>query len=196
MVWYRSMLSPVLLPWATNLGRLDPIYHTTTRRRWRGFNAVVAQKSRFCHSTPVLSDFYWLPVRHRISFKIAMDCFQGAKIAEVNLSCISHSMICTPALRSSSFLSICVPPRKTTIATSKSFTCVALNIWNVLLNHLSSIPTILAFRKALKHHLFLPAYPDSSAKSGKIKISSMYITLVDTAPTIAIAQPGNTMPPI
>ena len=30
----------------------------------------VAQKPRFCHITPVLSDLHWLPVRHRISFKI------------------------------------------------------------------------------------------------------------------------------
>ena len=28
-------------------------------------------KPRFCHITPVLSDLHWLPVHHRISFKIA-----------------------------------------------------------------------------------------------------------------------------
>ena len=39
----------------------------------------------------------------------------------------------------------------------------------------------------------LLAYPDSSAKSGKIK-SAQCITLCDTAPTIAIAQLGNTIP--
>ena len=32
---------------------------------------VVAQKSRFDHITPVLSELHWLPVRHRINFKIA-----------------------------------------------------------------------------------------------------------------------------
>ena len=36
---------------------------------------------------------------------------------------------------------------------------------------------------------------DSSAKSGKIK-PAQCITLRDTALTTAIAQPGNTMPPI
>ena len=99
------------------------------------------------------------------------------------------------ALRSSLTLSICVPPRKTTIATSKSFSSVASNIWNSLPNHLSSIPTLPAFIRALKHHLFLLAYPDSSAKSGKIK-PAQCITLRDTPPTTAIAQPRNTMPPI
>ena len=56
-------------------------------------------------------------------------------------------------------------------------------------------PTLPAFRRALKHHQFLLAYPNSSAKSGKIK-PAQCITLRDTAPTTATAPPGNTMPPI
>ena len=56
-------------------------------------------------------------------------------------------------------------------------------------------PTLPVFRRALEHHLFLLAYPDSSAKSGKIK-PAQYITLRDIAPTFATAPPGNTMPPI
>ena len=100
----------------------------------------------------------------------------------------------TRALRSCSSLAICVPPRKTTMANSKSFSPVASNIWNALPSHLSSIPTLPAFRRALKHHLFLLAYPDSSAKSGKIK-PAQCIMLSDAAPTTAFAQPINTMPP-
>ena len=84
---------------------------------------------------------------------------------------------------------------KTTIATSKSFSFVASNIWNSMPNHLSSIPTLPAFRRTLKHHLFLLAYPDSGAKSGKIK-PAQCITLRDILPTTAIAQPRNTTPPI
>ena len=84
---------------------------------------------------------------------------------------------------------------KTTMATSKSFSSVAPSIWNSLPNHLSSIPTLPVFRRALKHHLFLLAYTSSSAKSGKI-IPAQCITLRDTAPTTATAPPGNTMPPI
>ena len=47
----------------------------------------------------------------------------------------------------------------------------------------------------IKHHLFLLAYPNSSAESGKIK-PAQWITLRDTAQTTATARPGNTMPPI
>ena len=86
------------------------------------------------------------------------------------------------ALRSpSSFSFVFSPPRKTTMATSKSFSSVAPSIWNSLPNHLSSIPTLPVFRSALKHHLFLLAYHNSSAKPRKIK-PAQSITLRDTAP--------------
>ena len=96
-----------------------------------------------------------------------------------------------------SVLSICVPPRKTTIAASKSFSSVASNIWNSLPNHLSSIPALPAFRMELSNmHLFTACLPRTvAAKSGKIKPAGFYRRFVDTPPTTAIAQPGNTMPP-
>ena len=79
------------------------------------------------------------------------------------------------------------------MADSKLFSSVASTIWNALPSHLLSIPTLPAFRRALKHHLFLLTYRDSSAKSGMIK-PAQCITLSDAAPTTAIVQPGNTMP--
>ena len=45
----------------SNLTRLQHVQNALAR--------VVAQKPRFCHITPVLSDLHWLPVRHRITFK-------------------------------------------------------------------------------------------------------------------------------
>ena len=68
-------------------------------------------------------------------------------------------------------------------------------IWNALPNHLLPVPFLPVFRRALKHHLFLLAYPDSSAKSGMIK-PAQCISLRDTVPTTAIAHPVNTMPRI
>ena len=173
---------------ASNLTRLQRVQNTLAR--------VVAQKPRFCHITPVLSDLHWLPVRHRISFKIATVTFKVLQSQQPSyLSSLIPRYVPARPLRSSSCLSICVPLRKTTMAASKSFSSTASNIWNALPNHLSSIPTLPAFRRALKHHLFLLAYPNSSAKPGKIK-PAQCITLRDTAPTTATAPPGSTMPPI
>ena len=91
------------------------------------------------------------------------------------LSSLIRRYVPARALCSSSTFSLCVPPRKTTMATFKSLSSVVSNIWNALPYHMSPIPTLPAFRKALKHHLFLLAYTDCSAKSID-QTSSMYHT--------------------
>ena len=119
----------------SNLTRLQHVQNALAR--------VVAQKPRFCHITPVLSDLHWLPVRHRISFKIATVTFRVLQFQQpTDLASLIPKYVPARALRSASVLSICVPPRKTTIAASKSFSSVASNIWNSLPSHLSSIPAL------------------------------------------------------
>ena len=51
-----------------------------------------------------------------------------------------------------------------------------LRVSEIMPNHQSSVPTLPVFRRALKHHLFLLVYPDSSAKSFYDQTSSMYLT--------------------
>ena len=98
----------------SNLTRLQRVQNTLAR--------VVAQKPRFCHITPVLSNLHWFPVRHRISFNIATDTFKVLQFQQPSYLA-SHIPRYVPAraLRSSSSFSICVPPHKTTMASSKSF---------------------------------------------------------------------------
>ena len=116
---------------------------------------VVAQKPRFCHITPVLSDLHWLSVRHRISFKIATVTYRVLQFQQPSyLASLIPRYVPARALRSSSSLSICVPTRKTTTAASKSFSSVASGIWNALPSHLSSVPTLPVFRRALKHIIY------------------------------------------
>ena len=166
----------------SNLARLQRVQNTLAR--------VVAQKPRFCHITPVLSDLHWLAVRHRISFKVATVTYRVLQFQQPSyLASLIPRYVPARALRSSSSLSLCVPTRNTTMAASKSFSSVASGIWNAQPNNLSSAPTLPVFRRALKHHLFLLAYPDSSAKSGMIKPAPC-ISLRDTVPATAIAQPA------
>ena len=67
-----------------------------------------------------------------------------------------------------------------------------LKIWNSLPSHLSSIPTLPAFRRGLKHHLFLRAYPDSRSPGGITP--SERILLRDTTQPTVIAPLENIMP--
>ena len=74
----------------------------------------------------------------------------------------------------------CVPLRITSMATSRSFSSVAPEIWNALPGHLSSIPTLPPFRRCLEHHFVLRAHPGSRTPGGNSP--SERITLPDTTP--------------
>ena len=89
----------------SNLARLQLVQNTLAR--------VVAQKSRFCHITPILADLHWLPVRHRISFKIATIAFKVLHFQQPSyLAAIVPRYVPTRSLRSSSSLSISIPHEK------------------------------------------------------------------------------------
>ena len=127
----------------SNLASLQRVQNTLAR--------VVAQKPRFCHITPVLSDLHWLPVRHRINFKIATVTYRVLQFQQpLYLASLIPQYVPAQALRLFSSLSICVPTRKTTMTASKSFSSVSSGIWNALPSHLSSVPTLPVFRRALQ----------------------------------------------
>ena len=73
------------------------------------------------------------------------------------------------------------------MAKSKSFSSAASDFWNKLPVHLSSIPTLPAFRKRLKHHLFLDAFP-GIAPSSRNGTPVGNITLSDATSLINITQ--------
>ena len=147
----------------SNLARLQLVQNTVAR--------VVAQKSCFYHITPILADLHWLPVRHRINFKIATIAFRVLHFQQPSyLAAIVPRYVPTGSLRYSSSLSISIPSQKTTMARSKSFSFVASDTWNKLPCHLSSISALPAFRKRLKHHLFSSAFPGISSPSTDITL--------------------------
>ena len=128
---------------------LDMTWHDMTWHdmTWHDMNTlarVVAQKHRCCHITPVLADRHWLPIRHRISFKIATIAFRVLHFQQPSyLAALVSRYVPTRSLRSSSSLSICIPSRKTAIARSKSFSSVASDTWNRLPCHLYPFPLFL-----------------------------------------------------
>ena len=97
----------------------------------------------------------WLPVRHRINFKIAAITHTVLQSQQPSyLAALVPRYAPVRSLRSSSSLSICVPLRKTSMAASRSFSSVAPKILNALPGHLSSIPTS-CFQKSSQTPFFL-----------------------------------------
>ena len=85
---------------------------------------VVTEKSRFCHITPVLSELHWLPVRHRINFKIATITFKVLQFQQPSyLATLIPRYVPTQSLRSSFSLSLCIPTRKTEMAVQIILIC-------------------------------------------------------------------------
>ena len=85
----------------SNLSRLQLVQNTLA--------SVVAQKSRFDHITPVLFELHWLPVRHRINFKIASITHTVLQTQQPSyLAALIPRYAPVRSLRSSSSLSICV----------------------------------------------------------------------------------------
>ena len=134
---------------ASNLARLQMVQNTL---------------ARYCHITPVLASLHWLPVRHRINFKIATTAFKVLHHQQPSyLAQILPRYIPSRSLRSSSSITISAPFRKTSMATSKSFSSTASRVWNKLPTHVSSALTLPVFRRHHKHHFFLDAYPGFTA---------------------------------
>ena len=166
----------------SNLARLQLVQNTLAR--------VVTEKSRFCHITPVLSELHWLPVRHRINFKIATITFKVLQFKQPSYLArpLFHGMCqhdhCDLLLHCHYVFLL----EKTEMAKSKSFSSVASSVWNKLPGHLSSISTLPAFRKKLKHHLFRSAFPGNPSPSTGI-------TFCDVSPSTDATQVGHTPPP-
>ena len=146
----------------SNLTRLQHVQNTLTR--------VVARKPRFRHITFVLSDLFWLPVRHRISKLIRL--LSGF----CNFSChlivhLSHPLMCTDTSPPLFFILICQYAFFHEKPTWQPPSCFHL-LLQISGMHYQTIcrpfQLFLIFGIALKHHLFLIAYPDSSAKPDKI----------------------------
>ena len=134
----------------------------------------------------LIYELHWLPVRHRINFKIATITFKVLQFQQPSyLAALIPRYVPTRSLRSSSSLSLCVPNRKTGMAKSKSFSSVGSSVWNKLPGHLSSISTLPAFRKRLKHHLFLSAFPGNPSPSTGI-------TFCDVSPSTDATQVRHT----
>ena len=55
---------------------LPPIYINKLQRVQNAAARLVTNTPRICHITPTLKDLHWLPIKHRIQFKIVLLTFK------------------------------------------------------------------------------------------------------------------------
>ena len=113
------------------------------------------------HVTPVLKKLHWLPIRHRISYKLCLLvhlALQGKTPPYVRSVITPVSEIPSRShLRSATSNDLQIPASRLKLS-SRAFCISGPTAWNALPPSLKSIQNLTNFKKKLKTHLFPLAY--------------------------------------
>jgi len=122
---------------------------------------VITRTKKHDHISPVMMQLHWLPIEHRIKFKVALLTYKALNnMAPKYLSDMLTLYTPPRALRSSSQHRLAEPNFKLSSFGGRSFACTAPRLWNSLPTSLKNCTTVLEFRKHLKTYLFKMAYPE------------------------------------
>uniref|UniRef100_A0A3Q3FGZ3 Reverse transcriptase domain-containing protein n=1 Tax=Labrus bergylta TaxID=56723 RepID=A0A3Q3FGZ3_9LABR len=120
---------------------------------------IITRTPSVNHITPVLQQLHWLPVKHRITFKILLLTFKAIhNLAPLYISELLHINI--PTALSGLLLpfnSLHHPPACPPWG-SRAFSRSAPHLWNSLPPQIRNIDTLSIFKSHLKTHLFKLAY--------------------------------------
>uniref|UniRef100_A0A3Q2ZSJ5 Reverse transcriptase domain-containing protein n=3 Tax=Kryptolebias marmoratus TaxID=37003 RepID=A0A3Q2ZSJ5_KRYMA len=135
-----------------NLQKLQHIQNCAAR--------VLMRRRKYDHITSVLNSLHWLPIKHRIHYKLCLltyQCIHGAAPAYLSELLSLHAT--SRRLRSSTSF-YCLHQPKTKLATmgDRAFQAVAPRLWNALPESLRAPQGVEAFKKGLKTHLFKQAF--------------------------------------
>ena len=127
---------------------------------------LVVGTGKFSYVTPTLRDvLHWLPVHHRISYKIAIlarDCIHGIGPAYFGDVCAPVTAPGRTNLRSATRGDLLTPRTRTKLG-ERSFRISAPTVWNSLPYSLKHSATSREhFRKELKTCMFRKAYAPAS----------------------------------
>ena len=118
--------------------------------------SLVCKAKKFDHIHPILETLHWLPVTHRIQYKISTICFSSISgTAPQYLSDLLQPYTPARQLQSVSdiqtFVTSCV---KTKTFGERSFSYAGPSLWNSLPQTLRHSDSTSPFKAALKTHLF------------------------------------------
>ena len=114
------------------------------------------------HITPVLARLHWLPVRHRINFKVLLFVYKA--LNGHSPSYISNLLIPLSNTRSLRSADQCrLTKRKYNLERSgaRAFAVMAPNLWNEIPLSIRLAPSVEAFKSRLKTYYYTVAFPES-----------------------------------
>jgi len=119
-------------------------------------NIIYAYTRRRDHITPILRELHWLPVRQRVTFKIAVlvfQCLTGQAPAYLADDRRLTSDVSTRRLRSTD-TAMCVVRRSNNSFSDPCFAAAGPRLWNTLPVHLRQCDSLGQLKRVLKTHLF------------------------------------------
>jgi hypothetical protein len=116
---------------------------------------VISEKNRNYHITPVLKKLHWLPIKQRITYKIALLTYKtlASKQPAYLFDLITPL---PPSGRRSSSQNRLVTHFVKSSSGRRSFFYSAPTVWNSLPNSLRCSNSLDSFRSSLKTYLFPP----------------------------------------
>ena len=119
---------------------------------------LVTGARRRDHITPILRQLHWLPVRQRVTFKIAVlvfQCLTRQAPAYLADDCRLTSDVSTRRLRSTN-TAMCVVRRSNTSNSfgDRCFAAAGPRLWNTLPVQLRQCDSLGQYKRLLKTHLF------------------------------------------
>jgi hypothetical protein len=129
-----------------NIDKLQRVQNTLAR--------VVSGRRKYDHIKPVLKDLHWLPIKHRINFKLATIIYKVKQTNEPTyLADLLKTYIPVKYLRSS-VSNLLELQRTHTTTASRAFSVAAPKIWNNLPDSIKNLNTVKDFKSKLKTHFF------------------------------------------
>jgi len=127
------------------------------QRMQNNLSRVVCKSPYNTNVTVLLCELHWLPVRHRITYKVATITYHTRNCQQTLLdSLISYKPART--LRSSSYDLLIVPHHVKTVTASHAFHISAPTIWYNLPDFVKLADSFNDFKHCLKCHLFNEAF--------------------------------------
>ena len=133
------------------INRLQHIQNSAAR--------LVTRTRKHEHITPVLQKLHWLPVIHRIDFKVLMltyKCLHGQ--APTYLSDLLVVTKPSRLTRSANATKLVEPRYNQEHYGKRAFSVAAPRLWNSLDVSVRNAPSLSSFKTQLKTHLFRKAY--------------------------------------
>jgi len=121
---------------------------------------MVTLLPKHSHITPVLADLHWLPVTHRIDFKVILLVFKALnELAPKYLTdLLTKKPSSTRSLRSNDQNLLIVPKTRTVTYGDRSFNVVGPKLWNSLPVDMRCCDDLNTFKKLLKTLLYRKAF--------------------------------------